>query len=107
MVYFAYLFVVIALSILAGFIISKHIVSHLERLTTYISSLTKNKFRQQHEAIDLKNSASEITEIYREFQQSAGSDTLLGKAARYRIEKRGRQQKTLSGACRYASPEHF
>ncbi len=69
MVYFAYLFVVIALSILAGFIISKHIVSDLERLTTYISSLTKNKFRQQHEAIDLKNSASEITEIYREFQQ--------------------------------------
>ncbi|MBN2274806.1 MAG: response regulator [Bacteroidales bacterium] len=66
--YFGYLFMIIALSVFAGFLISKHIVSHLEQLTAYISSLTRNKFNHQPIAIDLKNSASEITEIYKEFQ---------------------------------------
>ena len=66
--YIGYLGLIIALSILAGFVISKHIVSHLEKLTKYISSLTKNKFNHQNTTIDLKNSASEITEIYKEFR---------------------------------------
>ena len=66
--YFGYIVLIIALSVLAGYVISKHIVLHLEQLTRYISSLTKGKFSDQAVAIDLQHSASEIQEIYKEFQ---------------------------------------
>ncbi len=68
MIYFGYIVLIIALSVLAGFIISRHAVLHLEKLTAYISSLARGKFSQQAAAIDLRHSASEITEIYKEFQ---------------------------------------
>lgn len=58
---------VILLSIAVSYILSKHLVSHLETLTSYISSLTKHKFKYV-EKINLRNSATEIRQIYKEFR---------------------------------------
>jgi signal transduction histidine kinase/ActR/RegA family two-component response regulator len=67
LLYLSYLVLIIILSVLAGYFISKRFVLHLEKLTDYISSLTKNKFVLQNVTIDLKNSAREIIQIYEEF----------------------------------------
>ena len=58
---------VILLSISVSYILSKHIVSPLETLTSYISNLTKHNFRYA-EKINLTNSATEIRQIYKEFR---------------------------------------
>ncbi len=58
---------VILLSISVSYILSKHIVSHLETLTSYISNLTKHNFKYA-EKINLTNSATEIRQIYEEFR---------------------------------------
>jgi PAS domain S-box-containing protein len=66
--YIAYLSFIIVLSLLAGFIISKHVVSHLEKLTSFISLAAQNKFMRKDLAIDLEHPAREITAIYLEFR---------------------------------------
>jgi PAS domain S-box-containing protein len=66
--YIAYLGLIIILTLVAGFIISKHVVSHLEKLTGFISSVAQNKFIHKDLAIDLDHSAREITAIYLEFR---------------------------------------
>jgi PAS domain S-box-containing protein len=58
---------IILLSISVSYVLSKHLVSHLETLTTYISNLTKHNFRYT-EKINLKNPATEIRQIYEEFR---------------------------------------
>jgi PAS domain S-box-containing protein len=58
---------VILLSIFISYILSKHIVTPLETLTGYISNLTKYNFRYT-ERINLRNSATEIRQIYKEFR---------------------------------------
>jgi PAS domain S-box-containing protein len=58
---------IILLSISVSYVLSKHVVSHLETLTTYISNLTKHNFRYT-EKINLKNPATEIRQIYEEFR---------------------------------------
>jgi PAS domain S-box-containing protein len=68
LIYICYLLLIIGFSVLTSFLISKHIVHPLERLTMYISSLTKNNFNDPEYTLDLKNSASEISQIYREFR---------------------------------------
>jgi PAS domain S-box-containing protein len=66
--YIAFLGLIILLSLVAGFIISKHVVSHLEKLTGYISSVAQNKFIPENLSVDLDHSAREITAIYLEFR---------------------------------------
>jgi PAS domain S-box-containing protein len=63
--YFLSLFLILAMAVVFSFIASKHVVFHLEALTNYISSLAKNK--QDGHSIDLRNSAHEIKQIYKEF----------------------------------------
>ena len=58
---------VILLSIFVSYILSKHIVSHLEKLTNYISNFTKHNFRYT-EKISLTNPTTEIRQIYEEFR---------------------------------------
>jgi PAS domain S-box-containing protein len=66
--YYFYLVFIIGFCILAGIVISKRFVSHLEKLTLYISNLTRNKFNYNDQVIDFSNSAIEITQIYTEFR---------------------------------------
>jgi PAS domain S-box-containing protein len=58
---------IFSLAILFSYVASRHIVSHLEALTSYISVLTKNHLAGNM-PIDLRNSAHEIKQIYREFR---------------------------------------
>ncbi len=58
---------VILLSVIASYVLSKHIVSHLEILTHYIINLTKHNFKYPVK-INLRNSATEIRQIYKEFR---------------------------------------
>ena len=65
--YAVFMIIAMIVAILVSFFISKHVVNHLELLTRYISQLTKNNFNYT-EKLNLKNSASEISHIYREFR---------------------------------------
>jgi PAS domain S-box-containing protein len=58
---------VILLSVMVSYVLSKHIVSHLEILTHYIINLTKHNFKYTGK-INLRNSATEIRQIYKEFR---------------------------------------
>lgn len=59
------LILIIALAVIFSFRASRYIVSHLEGLTNYISSLARND--GSHQLINLRNSTKEIRQIYREF----------------------------------------
>ena len=68
LLYMAYLGFIIVLCLVAGFVISKHVVSHLEKLTRIISSVAQNKSFPEGLTLDLDHSAREITAIYLEFR---------------------------------------
>ncbi|HEX2395792.1 MAG TPA: ATP-binding protein, partial [Bacteroidales bacterium] len=57
---------ILGMAIYFSYKASKHVVSHLEALTNYISSLAKNE--RSNYSIDLQNSTNEIRQIYREFR---------------------------------------
>ena len=59
--------VIFMMAVIFSFISSKHVASHLEALTNYISILAKNQ-PGASQSIDLHNSAREIKQIYREFR---------------------------------------
>ncbi len=61
------LILILILSVFFSYAASRHIVSHLEALTNYISVLSNSQQDQTH-SIDLHNSAREIKQIYREFR---------------------------------------
>jgi len=61
------LLVIFSMALLFSYKTSKHIVSHLEALTNYISALASGNAGSNH-PIDLQNSAREIKQIYREFR---------------------------------------
>lgn len=61
------LILILILSVFFSYAASRHIVSHLEALTNYISVLSNSQQDQTH-TIDLHNSAREIKQIYREFR---------------------------------------
>jgi PAS domain S-box-containing protein len=61
------LLMILAMAIIFSYKASKHVVSHLEALTNYISSLAKNN-SDNNPSIDLHNSAREIKQIYSEFR---------------------------------------
>ena len=61
------LILILVLSVFFSYAASRHIVSHLEALTNYISVLSNSQQDQTH-SIDLHNSAREIKQIYREFR---------------------------------------
>jgi PAS domain S-box-containing protein len=61
------LILILILSVFFSYAASRHIVSHLEALTNYISVLSSSQLDQTH-SIDLHNSAREIKQIYREFR---------------------------------------
>ena len=65
--YLVSLLLIAFMAVVFSFMASKHIVSHLETLTHYISALTKNHLASTP-SIDLHNSAREIKQIYREFR---------------------------------------
>ncbi len=64
--YILSLLVILSLTVFFSYAASRHIVSHLEALTHYISVLSNNQ-QPQSGSPDLKNSAREIKQIYREF----------------------------------------
>lgn len=47
---------------------SRHVVNHLERLTSYIAQLSKHDFNYSDPNLNLRNSSTEIREIYKEFR---------------------------------------
>jgi PAS domain S-box-containing protein len=65
--YILSLILILILSVFFSYAASRHIVSHLEALTNYISVLSNSQQDQNH-SIDLHNSAREIKQIYREFR---------------------------------------
>ena len=65
--YLVSLLLIACMAVVFSFMASKHIVSHLETLTHYISALTKNHLASTP-SIDLHNSAREIRQIYGEFR---------------------------------------
>ncbi len=65
--YTLFIVLLIAFSLIASFLISKHILHHLENLNQYISKLTKHKFRY-HETLDVRNATREIAHIYKSFR---------------------------------------
>ena len=65
--YVVFLLLILSMAVFFSYKASKHVVSHLEALTNYISSLAKNNLETGH-SIDLHNSAREIKQIYREFR---------------------------------------
>lgn len=65
--YILSLILILILSVFFSYAASRHIVSHLEALTNYISVLSNSQQDQTH-TIDLHNSAREIKQIYREFR---------------------------------------
>ncbi len=60
-------FLLIALSVVFSIYLSKHILAHLENLTHYISNLTRLNFRY-NQTLNLRNSSTEIRQIFREFR---------------------------------------
>ena len=48
--------------------LSKYLVSHLEKLTHYISQLAANNFNYTDEKLNLRRASKEIREIYKEFR---------------------------------------
>jgi PAS domain S-box-containing protein len=58
---------IFSMALFFSYISSKHVVWHLEALTNYISVLAKNHL-DAGQSIDLRNSAREIKQIYREFR---------------------------------------
>jgi PAS domain S-box-containing protein len=65
--YILSILLIISLAVVFSYKTSKHVVSHLETLTNYISTLSKSKLDDSH-SIDLHNSAREIKQIYHEFR---------------------------------------
>ncbi len=65
--YAVFMFLALLISIITSIFISKYILLHLEKLTGYISKLTQHNFNYE-ERLDLKKSATEISNIYREFR---------------------------------------
>jgi PAS domain S-box-containing protein len=65
--YLVSLLFIVFMAIAFSYMTSKHIVSHLEALTNYISTLAKNHL-DSSPSIDLHNSALEIKQIYHEFR---------------------------------------
>ena len=65
--YAVFVGLVIFLSIVISYFLSKYMVSHLEALTKYISNLTKHNFIYV-DKLNLRNSAPEIRQIYKEFR---------------------------------------
>lgn len=61
------LVIILLLAIFFSYKTSSHLVSHLEALTNYISTFSRNKLDDSH-SIDLHNSAREVKQIYREFR---------------------------------------
>ncbi|MBN1143686.1 MAG: response regulator [Bacteroidales bacterium] len=59
--------VILAMAVFFSFKATRHIASHLEALTNYISVLSRNHLDSSH-SIDLRNSAYEVKQIYREFR---------------------------------------
>ena len=65
--YVLFLCLILCLSVVFSYAASKHVVSHLEALTDYISVLTSNH-QVSGQSIDLHNSAREVKQIYRGFR---------------------------------------
>jgi PAS domain S-box-containing protein len=65
--YIVSLLLIFFMAFIFSYISSKHIVWQLEALTSYISVLAKNHLDASH-SIDLRNSAWEVRQIYREFR---------------------------------------
>ncbi len=65
--YILALLLIFSMALFFSYISSKHVVWHLEALTNYISVLAKNHL-DAGQSIDLRNSAREIKQIYREFR---------------------------------------
>jgi PAS domain S-box-containing protein len=66
---FAIFAIILFLStILVSIFISRRLVNHLEQLTRYISQLSKSDFNYNREELKLRNSSTEIREIYKEFR---------------------------------------
>lgn len=65
--YILSLFLIFAMTLIFSYIASKYIVWHLEALTSYISVLAKNHL-DGSQSIDLRHSAREVKQIYREFR---------------------------------------
>jgi PAS domain S-box-containing protein len=65
--YFLASALILLLAVVFSYKASKHIVSHLEALTNYVSALSKNH-ADSNRSIDLHNSAFEIKQIYHEFR---------------------------------------
>jgi PAS domain S-box-containing protein len=59
--------ILIAFSVALSVYTSKYLVSHLEQLIQYISSLAKSNFNQRVE-INLRHASSEVRQIYHEFR---------------------------------------
>ena len=67
--YVLFLCLILCLSVVFSYAASKHVVSHLEALTDYISVLTSNH-QVSGQSIDLHNSAREVKQIYRGLETS-------------------------------------
>ncbi len=59
--------VILVMAVFFSFKATRHIASHLEALTNYISVLSRDHRDSSH-SIDLRNSAYEVKQIYREFR---------------------------------------
>jgi PAS domain S-box-containing protein len=55
-------------TILVSYFLAGHLVNNLEKLTSYISQLSKHNFNYTDTNLDLRNSSTEIREIYKEFR---------------------------------------
>ena len=67
-VYYAFFIgLIVLLSVIVSYFLSRHMVSHLEALTKYISNLTKYNFAYV-DKLNLRNSETEIRQIYKEFR---------------------------------------
>jgi PAS domain S-box-containing protein len=65
--YFISILFILGIAVYFSYRASRHVVSHLEALSNYISSLAKDN-QQISPPIDLQNSTKEIRHIYREFR---------------------------------------
>jgi PAS domain S-box-containing protein len=65
--YASFVSLIIIMSIIVSYFLSRHMVSHLESLTKYISNLTKHNFAYV-DKVNLRKSANEIRQIYKEFR---------------------------------------
>ncbi len=67
LLYIGFIVLAVLIAIMVSFLISKHILVHLEKLTGYISKFTENNFIY-NEKLELKNPSNEIYQIYKEFR---------------------------------------